>query len=734
MKAINSKRRLLDVGIITKNEAQNLEKCLQCLRPLQEALDCKILVADTGSTDNSIEIAQQYADEVFSIEWTDDFAEARNKVLDRSNAQWFLTVDTDEFLQDASELIDFFQSGEYKNYKSAFVVQDNAVYCKGYPNDERIEGQEVPRLFYTVDGNKYKGAIHEYVDTIPPTARLRNTKLLHYGYYYTDSPEDKEKHNKRNERNSAIMEKLLEKTPDDLRLLTLAIDSARDNVERCKWAEHIFKLSETQKNFWEGDFAAPSMLRAIKSFALVEKYDKGIEVAKRLEEHLPRAILLCDMWYMVCAIHVAKNVEYSVLNNDFWKYVKYCQHTIADGGKSSEWVFTAPTECDNISIMKIAGKLCEKLCDEITEDTTVEEKESFQKNLDAIINQLDFQNLIVENYQIWIALAFKLENKHLDASQIFRSCFAEYRDELQFDELLKLFWKNVFYRQPDYVVEKINKLELQENWLSKCCKLLLGSNKDEFEEIVLEQENWAAEEQNRMLYAISIRNNWHLPDAAFAIHPPLMGNAIESALSRTMEELDNIDRAYSYLTTNDFTDTLGKNRWAIFLLRSLFQSKYLSKLKQDNRMMELCELYINLTQEYWKHMISVDNMTEEELMAAPAEFVADYYFVKAIKAMENENWVEAMKKIKAVLEQGIVLKNIAVTLSDYIAEKVENQQEEQIQVSDEMQQLAEQMKVQIKNLVAWGETEQAKKALQQLITFCPNDEEAKSLLWVLGAE
>ena len=80
--------------IITKNEAENLDKCLKAL----SAYPFEIVVVDTGSTDNSMEIARQYTDRVYSFEWIDDFSAARNFAAGCASHDLLFPIDTDEIL------------------------------------------------------------------------------------------------------------------------------------------------------------------------------------------------------------------------------------------------------------------------------------------------------------------------------------------------------------------------------------------------------------------------------------------------------------------------------------------------------------------------------------------------------------------------------------------------------------------------------------------------------------
>ena len=56
----------------------------------------EIIIGDTGSRDNSKAVARGSGALVYDIPWTDDFAAARNAVLERSTGSWILILDADE--------------------------------------------------------------------------------------------------------------------------------------------------------------------------------------------------------------------------------------------------------------------------------------------------------------------------------------------------------------------------------------------------------------------------------------------------------------------------------------------------------------------------------------------------------------------------------------------------------------------------------------------------------------
>ena len=80
--------------MIVRNESRSLEKCLS----LAEKLVDGIYITDTGSTDNTIKIAQKYNAHISEFEWCNDFSAARNFALEQSPCDWNLILDADEYL------------------------------------------------------------------------------------------------------------------------------------------------------------------------------------------------------------------------------------------------------------------------------------------------------------------------------------------------------------------------------------------------------------------------------------------------------------------------------------------------------------------------------------------------------------------------------------------------------------------------------------------------------------
>lgn len=84
----------LTLSMIVRDAAEFLPACLDSVRGLVH----EMVIADTGSFDNTAAIADQFGARVLRIPWTDNFAEARNRALAEVRTDWVLVLDADEQL------------------------------------------------------------------------------------------------------------------------------------------------------------------------------------------------------------------------------------------------------------------------------------------------------------------------------------------------------------------------------------------------------------------------------------------------------------------------------------------------------------------------------------------------------------------------------------------------------------------------------------------------------------
>jgi tetratricopeptide (TPR) repeat protein len=166
--------------MIVKNEAENLARCLSSV---QTAVD-ELVVLDTGSTDDTVAIAESFRAAVHHFTWTNDFSAARNYALQFVTGDWVLVLDADEVL--VPEVI--------PTLKQA-IQQENAIVINLIRQEigaTQSPYSLVSRLFRRHPQVHFSRPYHAMIDD--SVAKLRQTEpqwqvvncsqvaILHYGY------------------------------------------------------------------------------------------------------------------------------------------------------------------------------------------------------------------------------------------------------------------------------------------------------------------------------------------------------------------------------------------------------------------------------------------------------------------------------------------------------------------------------------------------------------------------
>lgn len=150
---------LLVAALIVKDEAANLPDCLAALHALRPLLD-HVVVYDTGSSDRSVHIAEEFGARVEQGYWDDDFSRARNAAADLANARWVLSVDADERVgADQARLRDLLQAGLRPGTEldALWVPLVNIA-----PDGEELYAVPLGRIFRP-DRARFAGRLHERV-------------------------------------------------------------------------------------------------------------------------------------------------------------------------------------------------------------------------------------------------------------------------------------------------------------------------------------------------------------------------------------------------------------------------------------------------------------------------------------------------------------------------------------------------------------------------------------------
>jgi len=84
----------VSAALIVRDEESFLRRCLESLSDVVD----EIVVVDTGSRDNCVDVAKSFGAVTIQSYWNGDFSRARNIALDKARCDWILYIDADERL------------------------------------------------------------------------------------------------------------------------------------------------------------------------------------------------------------------------------------------------------------------------------------------------------------------------------------------------------------------------------------------------------------------------------------------------------------------------------------------------------------------------------------------------------------------------------------------------------------------------------------------------------------
>lgn len=218
--------------MIVKNEEEMLARALDSVKGVDS-----ITIVDTGSEDNTVEIAKKYTNEVHFFKWIDHFGKARQYSKDQCKSDWIITLDADEILETPVEKVrEFIEKAD----KEGFVFVDIRVVPEG-SEDSPDAGNWFPRIYKNIPEITWHGAAHNYLAFKGESAgtigkSIKSDIRIIYGY----SPA----HKKDPERTLRILKAAVEKDPE---LTRERYYLAREYFYRKNWARALEHLDEYVK-------------------------------------------------------------------------------------------------------------------------------------------------------------------------------------------------------------------------------------------------------------------------------------------------------------------------------------------------------------------------------------------------------------------------------------------------------------------------------------------------------
>ncbi len=185
-------RPRLSLCMIVRDESRWLAGCLDSVRALVD----EMIVVDTGSTDDTIAIAQSYGAKIVPAAWEDDFSKARNISLEHATGDWILVLDADERIgrRDHAAVRDLIEHPRNDLYSLVQTSYSDSSVTFSIPNtltDPEAQGYSgyfespLTRVFRRDPAIRFHGVIHEHATHADPSRlpAISTIRIHHLGKY-----------------------------------------------------------------------------------------------------------------------------------------------------------------------------------------------------------------------------------------------------------------------------------------------------------------------------------------------------------------------------------------------------------------------------------------------------------------------------------------------------------------------------------------------------------------------
>lgn len=164
----------ISLFIIAKNEGDKIGACIESAK----GICSEIIVCDSGSNDNTVEVAEKLGAKVIQHEFI-GFADQKNYALNACTGKWALSLDADETLSQklAEEIAAIPEDTQY----NGFDIHRINYFLGGRMNYSGLNNEYILRLIRIGSGQYRNVLVHEGLEIEGKIGRLKN-EMLHYSY------------------------------------------------------------------------------------------------------------------------------------------------------------------------------------------------------------------------------------------------------------------------------------------------------------------------------------------------------------------------------------------------------------------------------------------------------------------------------------------------------------------------------------------------------------------------
>lgn len=253
--------------MIVKNEGKYLRRCLSSVLNIVD----EIVIVDTGSSDDTVEIAKEFGAVLGYFEWNQNFSDARNHALSLATKEWILILDADEYLrlEDQDKLIEAFN--DFSN--DGYIIK--TLNFNGADNNQTFITNLNQRIFKNNQNYTYKGAIHEQVICLNPEKQKNGFKIIDVGFYHSGYLATVVKDKNKPNRNLNILKKVAEEDPSN----TFTLFNLANEYSQLNDLEEAFRLYDEayKKESFSVGFMPKLVIFRLQCLINMDKTDEALQ-------------------------------------------------------------------------------------------------------------------------------------------------------------------------------------------------------------------------------------------------------------------------------------------------------------------------------------------------------------------------------------------------------------------------------------------------------------------------
>jgi len=300
--------------MIVKNEEQNIERALGWAKDIT----FEQIVVDTGSTDKTIELAENMGAKVFHFKWIDDFAAAKNYAMDKATGDWIAILDADEYMtaEDANLLIDVLEKIQEDDEMSAECDSISCQFINLDENGNTLTIESNQRFYRNRPYLRFKGRIHEAITIEKKDFSINELSIYHTGYTKSETADKNKK-----ERNLKMLRVEYEEDPTNPDIMhylanTLGVQESEEDKKEAEEL-HLKALSSDRAPKTNNKLLAYDFL--IPRFIADDRKDEAITLCTQAIEGLLNYI---DYYYYRAVLYNKKG-EYNKALEDLKQCEEY---------------------------------------------------------------------------------------------------------------------------------------------------------------------------------------------------------------------------------------------------------------------------------------------------------------------------------------------------------------------------------------------------------------------------